>query len=95
LSRDAIQNLAALATAARALSLTLYEGLPHQAFDTEQYQNELATEKTVVLHVYPFYGRALAVSESDREELRRLSASAEAYCSLSDGKPRGGYRPDL
>jgi hypothetical protein len=80
---------------ARASSLALYEGLPHQTFDTEQYRNEIATKKTVQLHDYPFYERTLAVSESDREELRRLSASAEAYFSFSGEKSCGGYHPDF
>jgi hypothetical protein len=80
---------------ARASSLTLYEGLPHQTFDMDQYQNELATKKTVLLHEYPFYERTLAVGESDREELRRLSASAESYFSFSGEQSCGGYHPDF
>src|SRR5215472_17236637 len=67
---------------ARASSLTLYEGLPHPVWDTD-YEKELATKKTVRLHDYPFYERPLDVSESDREELRGLSASADSYFSFS------------
>jgi hypothetical protein len=80
---------------ADATSLTLFEGLPHQVWDMDQYQNELATKKTVRLHEYPFYERTLAVGKSDQEGLRRLSASAESYSSFSGEKSCGGYHPDF
>jgi hypothetical protein len=79
---------------ARASSLRLYEGLPHQMWEKDQYDHELATKKSVQLHDYPFYERTLAVSQSDREELRRSTASAETYFTFSGEKPCGGYHPD-
>ena len=78
----------------RASSLTLYEGLPHPVWESDQLERELATKQTVQLHNYPFYERTLAVSAADREELRQLSAAAETYFTFRGEKSCGGYHPD-
>jgi hypothetical protein len=49
----------------QTLSLTLYEGLPHQTWETELLIKELATKKTIDIHGYPFYERPLRVSADD------------------------------
>jgi hypothetical protein len=92
--KDAAEFTAISRGVTRATSLTLYEGLPHQTWETDQYQHELAAKKTVQLHHYPFYERTLSVGEPDREELRHLSASAETYFTFSGEKSCGGFHPD-
>lgn len=78
----------------RASSLTLFEGLPHQNWDYDQHQRELATKKTVVIHDFPFYERPLVLSTDEVAELRRLCAAAGSYSSYSGEKLCGGYHPD-
>jgi hypothetical protein len=79
---------------ARASSLTLYEGLPNPVWETDLYQRELETKKCVKLHDYPFFERTLDVSQSDREELRRLCVTPETYFTFIGEKSCGGFHPD-
>jgi len=78
----------------RAATLTLYEGLPHQHWEAQQLEKELAAKKTVRFHGYPFYERSLAISTNEVELLRRLSADTESYWSYGGEKLCGGYHPD-
>jgi hypothetical protein len=78
----------------RASSLTLYEGLPHQSIEAAQLKVELATKKTIQLHGFPFYERALPVAAEEIEPLRRLSASADSFSHYDGPKKCGGYHPD-
>ena len=75
-------------------SLTLYEGLPHQSWEGELLQKELATKKTVTIHGFPFYERPLSVAAADVEELRRLSAATDSFSPYGGPKACGGYHPD-
>jgi hypothetical protein len=75
-------------------SLVLYEGLPHQTFEWNQMQKELATKKTIEIHEYPFYERPLAVSDADVATLRQLSLAPDSFVSYMGPKGCGGYHPD-
>jgi hypothetical protein len=75
-------------------SLTLYEGLPHQDWDYDQYASELATKETVEFQEYPFYKAPLVAAASDVERLRELSLQADSYASNVALKMCGSYHPD-
>jgi hypothetical protein len=75
-------------------SLTLYEGLPHQAWEGELLKQELAAKRTVTIHEFPFYQRPLPVASADVEELRGLSAAVDSFSSYAGPKLCGGFHPD-
>jgi len=78
----------------RASLLTVYEGLPHQRWESEELKKELATKKTIRLHGYPFYEKPLPIFSGDVEPLRRLCSAAESYRTYREMKLCGGYHPD-
>ena len=78
----------------RASSLTLYEGLPHQMWEADQFKKELATKKTIRIHDFPFYERPLVLAADEIEPLRRLSAAGSSYTTYGGPKLCGGYHPD-
>jgi len=77
-----------------AATLVLYEGLPHPVWEKAQFKQELATQKTIQVHRYPFYEHSLLVAPEDVESLRRLCADPGSYWSYSGPKLCGGYHPD-
>src|SRR5215211_6479570 len=79
---------------AHGSSLTLYEGLPHQAWEAELLKKELEAKETITVHGFPFYERPLPVAALDVEELRRLSAARESFSPYAGPKACGGYHPD-
>ena len=78
----------------RASSFKLYEGLPHQGWERDEFQRELEKKKTVTLHGFPFYERPLPVAAADVETLRRLSSASGSFHSYAGAKNCGGYHPD-
>jgi len=74
-------------------SVTLYEGLPHQAEEKNLLERELATKKTILIASYPFYERLLHLADDEVEPLRRLSSDRNNYV-----RPAivacGGFHPD-
>ena len=78
----------------RAASLVLYEGLPHQTFESEQLEKELATKRTRRIEEFPFYDRPLQVADADVEKLRRLSSAVESYSAYAGANKCGGFHPD-
>ena len=81
-----------------APSLTLFEGLPHPAWDSDALKNELATKRTVRLHAFPFYEQTLAFDPKDESSLKALLASADALRPRPTDKivvkQCGGFHPD-
>ncbi|HEX7181684.1 MAG TPA: hypothetical protein VF756_07565 [Thermoanaerobaculia bacterium] len=77
-----------------AATADLYEGLPHQLFEHDAFNNELATKKIVQLHGFLFYEHPLAIGAEDVERLRQLSAAPESYRRYGGPKPCGGFHPD-
>jgi hypothetical protein len=86
----------------RADKVVLYEGLPHQSYETNLLERELKSKKTIKLHEYPFYDEPLQLSEGDGKRL------TDVYCAQSSLRPLfgqtyfgdsdkkcGGYHPDF
>lgn len=78
----------------RSKSFVLYEGLPHQTFESEQLEKELATKRTRRIDEYFFYDHPLEVADADVEKLRRLSSASENYSPYAGPKECGGFHPD-
>ncbi len=77
----------------RATTLTVYEGLPHQA-DIVQFRHELATKKTVRLQGFSFYQQPLEVFAADAKPLRRLCSDPKSFWSYGGMKLCGDFHPD-
>jgi len=67
-------------------ALKLYEGLPHQSWESDLLKKELAEKKTVLLHGFPFYERPLSVTAADVETLRRLSTARGSFSAYRGPK---------
>ena len=78
----------------RASSLTLFEGLPHPMWESDQLETELGSKETILIHDFPFYERPLVVAPDDVEPLRSLCAATGSYSSYMGEKLCGGYHPD-
>lgn len=76
-----------------AATVDLYEGLPHQLWEREAFERELATKKTVKLHEFQFYEHPLAISADDVKLLRQISVAPESYREYVP-EPCGGFHPD-
>jgi hypothetical protein len=59
------RNKSLFAAVATADRLALYEGLPHQRYESDLLKKELQAKKTVKRHGFPFYADELDVSAED------------------------------
>jgi hypothetical protein len=82
--------------AKQASTFTLYEGLPHQFWDSKKLEEELANKRTIRItrFAFPFYERPLSISSEDIEALRHLATSSDSFLSYGGPKLCGGYHPD-
>ncbi len=79
----------------KADHFVLFEGLPHQHFESEQLDEEKRTKETVTLHDFSFYRAPLDIPAEDWEKLKRLLGNASSF-QPSPGIPKscGGFHPD-
>lgn len=80
--------------AARADSLVVYEGLPHQNYERELLAQERKTKETLELKGYPFYREPLELSEDDAEQLSAVLAKPSTWRPFTGEKKCGGFHPD-
>jgi len=80
----------------KAKIVTLYEGLPHQAWEAEQLKTEQASKKTVPLHGFPFYEELLVLKDEDAKKLKDLFCAEDSFCAMKPNthKQCGGFHPD-
>ena len=83
-----------IATIRQAQRLTLYEGLPHQMYESAALVAERKAKPTVELHGFPFYRETLELKEGDDENLKALLEDPRTFESFSDEKKCGGFHPD-
>ncbi len=77
-----------------AKSVSLYKGLPHQYFEKELLEQELKTQKSVMLHKFPFYDKAITPKEEDVKKLAALCGDRKTFGRYRAPKSCGGYHPD-
>ena len=96
--RDA-DHLAALplftASAARAETWFIWEGLPHPVSQKALFEKEKLRASVATLHDEPFYSRAAPVSAQSRAELQALLASPGTYIAYRGAKFCGGFHADF
>lgn len=79
---------------AQADKVVLFEGLPHQAWESELLKKELADKKTVQFANFPFYAETLELKNGDSKKLIATAGNADSYREFRGEKKCGGYHPD-
>ncbi len=80
-------------TVSSAKSLVVFEGLPHQTWDSELLATELKRKDIKKIWDYSFYTPSVDAKNAD--DLRKLLSSAASIAVRSGGvKLCGGYHPD-
>lgn len=77
-----------------APAIEVFEGLPHQTFESELMESELKTKETIEIAGYNFYARPVIISERDKEQLTDLYCTKETFVPFRGIKNCGGYHPD-
>lgn len=78
----------------QSTSVTLLEGLPHQAFEAEHLAAEIKAKRVVRRHRYPFYADPLPLKPEHAQWLTEILADARAMKPFSGEKKCGGFHPD-
>ena len=76
------------------VKVTLYEGLPHQAWESDVLKTELEKKETIKRHDFPFYKEPLKMSLEDMKSLLDLMKHKQSFLPFGGHKPCGGYHPD-
>lgn len=83
------------ATGVKASSIVrLFEGLPHQSWESEILDTELDTKKTFKSHGHYFYQAEITPSEADSSLLAGVATSVATFEEWAGKKLCGGYHPD-
>ncbi|WP_020474858.1 hypothetical protein [Zavarzinella formosa] len=89
------ENIKALtAGMAKAKTLTLLEGLPHQMFEKAALDKELKDKKTVKQRDFPFYEGAITPKADDAKALIALFGDLKSFARYRGEKKCGGFHPD-
>jgi hypothetical protein len=89
---------------ARVQEFTVWEGFPHQNYEHELLQSELATKPFIKFHGFPFYVKQQKMSPVDVQNIRRILSSTWSYhpprgytskgVTVEVKKTCGAYHPD-
>ncbi len=77
------------------LSITLYEGLPHQFYEFELLRSEASRTPTLQMNGYPFYRETLSLTASDKSQLMSILVDGNTSTKYSGEKKCGGFHPDF
>ena len=83
-----------IAAIAQAKTVTVYEGLPHQAFEQDAYAIEVKRTDLVWFEGFPFYAKPLNVQDADKKSLTAIVSRPTAHVPFRGYKACGGYHPD-
>jgi hypothetical protein len=77
---------------------TLYEGLPHQTWESDEFNGELSRKRIVRLQGFPFYEEAWVADPRAESTLKAVLTRAGALRAPPPGvvinKSCGGFHPD-
>ena len=82
------------ATIRRAERVSLYEGLPHQFYETELFKKEKLEKPTVEFGGDLFYRDPVDLKYADKAELRDLIGNPDSFQKFVAEKKCGGFHPD-
>jgi hypothetical protein len=94
-----IRNLKPLlATFQQALQssqdFNVYEGLPHQVYEQDIYDEERQSKDVLEIANYPFYATPLEITQEDKATLAAILAKRSMWNRFSGEKKCGGFHPD-
>lgn len=89
------QFAAIAAQVASSPKLVLYEGLPHERVDPDDFRSALKTKPTIKIGKRFFYERPLEVPPEAVASLRSLCASTDSFRPWRPGKLCMGFHPDF
>jgi hypothetical protein len=78
----------------QAEKVALYEGLPHQMFESHLLEEERRTKAVQELNGYPFYQEPLTLTSGDAQRLSGILSEPATYQPFSGEKKCGGFHPD-
>ena len=82
------------AAIAKADTLVLYEGLPHEGNEKASYEAEKRDEPTVEFYGFLFYRDPIEVSDADADRLKLVFGKEQSFQPWSGHKKCGGFHPD-
>lgn len=85
-----------VATLRSATSVSVYEGLPHQAREHDLLEQEKQRDDIVTIGEYPFYTPAVAANQDQAEKLKQLlGAPGDYYIYKGEPPDCGPFHPDF
>jgi hypothetical protein len=81
-------------TITQAERLTLYEGLPHQYYETASLEAEKKAKPTITMHGFPFYRETLELTMGDELKLKALLGNGRLFEPHTVDAKCGGFHPD-
>jgi hypothetical protein len=83
-----------LSAVASAEEISIYEGLPHPAWEQELYAAEAKRADLVWFEGYPFYAKPLGLPEVEKKQLSAIALAKEGHVPFGLPKFCGGFHPD-
>jgi hypothetical protein len=78
----------------KANHIFIYEGLPHQLFESDALKEEKKREDTTMLGGFPFYTPRIEVNGELIGILKKIVAESQNYAEFTGEKRCGGFHPD-
>jgi hypothetical protein len=78
----------------QAEKVVLYEGLPHQNYESRLLEEERRTKAVQDLNGYPFYQEPLTFIDGDAKRVSKILQDSGSYLPFSGEKKCGGFHPD-
>jgi hypothetical protein len=94
LSTNFDENKTLFSSIGKSGRITLYEGLPHQAAESELVAEEKRKKDTVTLHGFSFYRELLELQPNDLDALKALVGTERSFHKWGGEKKCGGFHPD-
>jgi hypothetical protein len=92
---SSFQNFEELAAALRrASSPKVYEGLPHNYWEPDQYASERKSKPTITIEDFDFYEPPISATPESLNQLRDLLNSKSSFEPFHGVKACGGFHPD-
>jgi len=92
---SSFQNFDELAAAVnRVDSPKVYEGLPNNYWEPEQYASERKSKPVITIQDFDFYEPAISATPESLSQLHDLLTSKSLFEPFRGGKACGGFHPD-
>jgi hypothetical protein len=83
-----------VAAIAKAQEVVVYEGLPHQYWESDRLAIELKEKRTLKIREFPFYEEPITINQEDSRRMSLLCSELTTFGRYRGPKSCGGYHPD-